>query len=327
MNPRRLLTHFFIAAGMLAAAYLVSARPAAKRPESDKPVLYRATGDELRQVAFAGSTATLTLEPRIDDRQQPYPWVTLTAEPATAISFRGNRHAAYVLQGYAPLRAIRTLGHLTPAQLREGGLDGSMGTVVIRTTSGEFRLTLGTDTVAGEGRRVLAPESGEAFIVPSELLPAPDRAVREMFDPALHSFAPDEISRMTIQSLGRVREALSVSHQEGPTPWSWREDPEHPRQELTSWAEHVDRMIARGPVATSVSGEPALTVSYFHAEQPRGFLKLWPCAAEERRVRCFGMTEHTVGLVELGAVAEQIINDAQRMLGASGGGAQARAVK
>ncbi len=327
MNPRRLMAHSFIAAAALAGAYLVSARPAAKHPEVDKPVLYRATADELRQVAFARSAATLTLEPRTDERQQPYTWVTLTADGRTPISFRGNRHAAYVLQGYAPLRAIRTLGRLTPAQLLEGGLDGSMGTVTIRTTSGERRLVLGSDTVAGEGRRALAPDSGEVFIVAGELLPSPDRAVREMFDSALHSFAGDEISRITLQSLGRVREALSVSHQQGPTPWSWREDPEHPSQELTSWAEHLERMIARAPVATEVSDEPVLTVSYFHAEQPRGFLKLWPCVPEERRVRCFGMTEHTIGLVEVGAVAEQIINDAQRTLGAAGGGEQARAVK
>ena len=327
MNLRRLVAHFCIAAAAVAGAYLVSARPAAKRPDADKPVLYRATADELRQIAFASPTAALTLEPRTDDSQQPYTWVTMTAERRTPISFRGNRRAAFVLQGYAPLRAIRTLGHLTPAQLREGGLDGSLGTVTIQTVSGERRLVLGTDTVAGEGRRALDPESGEVFIVAGELLPSPDHAAREMFDSALHSFAADEISRMTIQSLGRVREALSVGHQEGPTSWSWREDPEHPSQELTSWAEHVERMIARGPIPTDVSGEPVLTVSYFHAEQPRGFLKLWPCVPEDRRVRCFGMTEHTIGLVELSAVAEQIINDAQRMLGAPGGGQQARAVK
>ena len=327
MNLRRLLVHFCIAAAAGAAAYLVSARPAAKRPDADKPALYQATADELRQVAFATSTGALTLEPRTDDRQQPYTWLTLTAERRGSISFRGNRHAAYVLQGYAPLRAIRTLGHLTPAQLREGGLDGSLGTVTIQTTSGERRLVLGTDTVAGEGRRALSPERGEVFIVAGELLPSPDRAVREMFDSSLHSFTGDEISRVTIQSLGRVREALSVGHQEGPTAWSWREDPEHPSQELGSWAEHLERMIARGPIATDVPGEPVLTVSYFHAEQPLGFLKLWPCVPEDRRLRCFGMTEHTIGLVELSAVADQIINDAQRMLGAAGGGQQARAVK
>ena len=86
-------------------------------------------------------------------------------------------------------------------------------------------------------------------------------------------------------------------------------------------------MVARGPIAIEDSGDPVLTVTYFHAEQPRGFLKLWPCLDEGRLLHCVGMTEHTVGPVEMSQVAQQIINDAQRLLGPTGQGEQARAVK
>ncbi len=327
MNARRLAIHSFIAVAAVAFAYAVAVRSTAKHTEAERPLVYDIIEGELRQVEFARSGATLTLEPRLDERRERYAWVTLAPEGKRPVSFRGNRHAAHVLQAYLPLRAVRTLGILSPVQLREGGLEGSDETVTIRTGSGERHLVLGSATVAGEGRRALAPHSGQVFILADDLLPSPERAVREMFDPALHAFASDEITRMAIQALDRTREALSHPNQEPTTLWSWKEDPEHPSQELTSWAEHVERMGGRGPLLSDDPGDPVLTVTYFHAEQPRGFLKLWPCAHEERWVRCAGMTERTVGLVEMSPVAEQIINDAHRMIGVGGGSEHARALK
>jgi hypothetical protein len=266
---------------------------------------------------------TLTLEPRLDDQKERYAWVTVAPEGKRPVSFRGGRYASHVLDGYLPLRAIRSLGKLSPAQLEEGGLKSANETVTLRTASGERKLVLGSATVAGEGRRALAPDSGRSFILANDLLPAPERAAQEMFDPALHAFSNDEVTQVAIESLGRRREAVSQGKLDPPRFWSWREDPEHPSQELTSWAQHLERMAGRAPIVVDNPADPVLTLTYFHADQQRGFLKLWPCLHEERWIRCVGVTEHTVGFVEMGPVAEQIVNDAQRMLGVAPRGEQA----
>jgi hypothetical protein len=316
MNPRRLTIHSVAAVLALACAYAVAGRSSAKRDEVERPLVFDVRSSELRELQFARSSGTLTLEPRMDEQKARYAWVTVAPEGKRPVSFRGGRYASHVLEGYLPLRAIRTLGKLSQVQRQEGGLDGSTDTVTIAASTGERKLVLGSATVAGEGRRALASDTGQVFILANDLLPSPERAVLEMFDPSLHAFSSDEITRVTIASVGRAREAVVQGKLDPPSFWSWQEDLEHPSQELSSWAQHVERMTGRAPVVVDNPGEPALTVTYFHADREHGFLKLWPCLHEDRRIRCVGMTEHTVGFVEVSPVAEQIVNDAQRMLGA-----------
>jgi hypothetical protein len=172
----------------------------------------------------------------------------------------------------------------------------------------------GSADVAGEGRRVLDPSSGQVYIVSLDLVPAASRALPGMFDEALHRFAMDEITSIRIEVEGRTREALVGGRQDPPHFWSWKEDAEHPSQELTSWADHVERLNARFPLPSPPEYEPALTITYFHNEERRGFLKLWACAPSGREMFCPSATEHTVGTVDLGPAGEQIIADASRML-------------
>ncbi len=323
MNPRRLTFHTAAALVAVACAYSVANRSTSERPEMDPPPVFEVKDSELLELRFARGLTTLTLEPRLDDQKERYAWVTVAPEGKRPVSFRGGRYASHVLDGYLPLRAIRSLGKLSPAQLEEGGLKSANETVTLRTASGERKLVLGSATVAGEGRRALAPDSGRSFILANDLLPAPERAAQEMFDPALHAFSNDEITQVAIESLGSRREAVSQGKLDPPRFWSWREDLEHPSQELTSWADHLERMAGRAPIVVDNPGEPVLTLTYFHAERQLGYLKLWPCLHEERWIRCVGVTEHTVGFVEMGPVAEQIVNDAQRMLGVAARGEQA----
>ena len=323
MNPKRLTFHVAAALVAVACAYSVANRSTSERAEADPAPVFDLRDAQLLELRFARGLTTVTLEPRLDEQKERYAWVTVAPEGKRALSFRGGRYASHVLEGYLPLRPIRSLGKLSPTQLQEGGLTDASETVTLRTVSGERKLVLGSATVAGEGRRALATDTGRSFILGNDLLPAPDRAAQEMFDPVLHVFSNEEITQVAIESLGRRREAVSQGKLDPPRFWSWREDPEHPSQELTSWAEHLSAMAGRAPIVVDNPGEPVLTLTYFHAERQLGYLKLWPCVHEERWTRCVGVTEHTVGFVEMGPVAEQIVNDAQRMLGVAARGEQA----
>lgn len=319
MSSKSLAVHAAIALVSLSAAYAVFQRTGSRAAELNRPVILELSREQLKELRFGSGPTTVSLQSRADDRKESYVWVTVSREGHPPVSFRGGRYANRVLEGYLPLRAIRELGVLDPAQLNEGGLQQSTESVYVSTSSGERQFRVGTATIAGEGRRVLDPSSKRVYILPGDLLPKPERAMGEMFEMALHAFPSEEATRVAIESEGKQREALVGGRRDPPIFWSWKDDAEHPNQELTSWMEHLDRLMARMPaVASSDPGEPRLKVTYFHGDQERGFLKLWSCLRQERKVHCLASTEHTIGFVDVGAAGEQIVNDAGRILSSTG---------
>jgi len=319
MNSKSLMVHAAIAALSLSAAYAVSRRSAPRAAEVERPMLADVSREDLKELRFSGAQVSVSMQLRKDDRKESYIWVTVAREGHPPVSFRGGRYANHVVEGYLPLRAVRELGVLGATQLREGGLEQPVDSVHISSASGERELKIGTPTVAGEGRRVLDLSSQRVYILPTDLLPKPEKAMMEMFETSLHGFPLDETTRVSIESEGKQREALVGGRRDPPIFWSWKDDPEHPNQELTSWMEHADRLSAKMPAVTSSNpGEPKLTVTYFRGEQERGFLKLWSCLHEERKVHCLAATEHTIGFVDVGGAGEQIANDAARILSSTG---------
>ncbi len=319
MNSRSLFVHTAIALISVSGAYAVWKRSGPRAAEADQPVVVALSREELKELRFTAPQLNVSLQPRKDDRKEGYVWVTVSREGHPAISFRGGRYANHVLEGYLPLHAIRELGALGPAQLKEGGLEQPGESVHISSASGEWDLKIGTATVAGEGRRVLDARSQRVYLLPNDLLPKVDRAMGEMFETDLHGFPTEETTRVAIEYEGKQREALVGGRHDPPIFWSWKDDPEHPNQELTSWMEHLDRLLARMPAVTSSSpGEPELKVTYFRGNQERGFLKLWSCQHEERKVHCLAATERTIGFVDVGPAGEQIASDAGRILSTTG---------
>ena len=79
----------------------------------------------------------------------------------------------------------------------------------------------------------------------------------------------------------------------------------------------MERLIARLPAGVSTNpGEPKVKVTYYRGD--RGFLNLWDCVREERKVHCLAATERTVGIVDVGVAGEQVENDASRILSSAG---------
>ena len=319
MNNKPLYVHTAIAVVSVSAAYAVWQRSGPRPVEADQPVVAPLSRNELKELLFIAPQNTLSLQPRKDDAGENYVWVTVSREGHPPVSFRGGRYANHVLDGYLPLHAIRELGTLGAAQLKEGGLEQTNESVRISSASGQRELKVGTATVAGEGRRILDTGNQRVYLLPADLLPKAERAMGEMFDTELHGFPADETTRVAIEFEGKQREASVGGRHDPPIFWSWKDDAEHPSQELTSWMEHVDRLMARMPAVTSnPPGEPKLKVTYFRGNQERGFFKMWGCQSEERKKHCLAATERTIGFVDVGPIGEQIANDAGRILSTTG---------
>lgn len=284
-----------------------------EKPPKPPPIVAAASSDG-GVVSADGGTGTIAAAATADTdagTTVPSPAVATqtppSPEPRTR-EYRANEATARVLERVAPLRAVRSLGKLSPEKREELGLADSERVVEIVTSTGTHRFrasegSVGTPYLESE-------EDGRVYIVKSTLLSDLEYAQSRLVDRSLHTFRDSGFDGITI-TVGDKRRTLQRSGDKLVTSPGGASD-----DFATNWHDRIWRMIGvdvlgRGEVPAAGEPQVRVRVDYLDGDETIGHIELAEAGKD-----IFARTEHTAGWVRLHGNAAQIVAEREKIVDA-----------
>jgi hypothetical protein len=336
MNPRAAAVQGVLAALGLILAYTTWQREPERAP--GEVLVLSATRGEVQRVHYEDGTRATDVE-RGAGAAEPAIWIKQSASPdgkTPARALRGNEASEKFMDGFGPFRAARALGTLGAAKLKELGFEGSKKKLEV-TARGVKR----SFALAGPSYGAFYlkdDQDGRVYLVTGAPIADVDSVGARLVDRRLHDFAPGEFDAVTIIVGSKRRELVQpqppAQHAMGAR-LAGRQDPSKIDELASNWHDKLWRMAAvdalgRGEAPKSGTPEVALRLEYRWRGKPKGWIELGRVAAPAQAAmstpetkappagpELFGRSEHTVGWVALPASAEDVIKEAQKVVGGS----------
>jgi hypothetical protein len=228
----------------------------------------------------------------------------------------GNDLAERVVDRFAPLLAERDLGVLDAKKLEELGLAATKQHLSVEARGAQVRFSV--STAFGLGQPYLRDErSGQVYVLNGTLLSDLEAPAR-LVDRRLHAFEPDEFDRVTVKAGEHTRTLVAI-----PQPATYLPKLASPRTPTTpdvfakNWHDELWRLtptevLGRDELPPSGTPSVLVRVDYERRGAAVGFLELGKSGSDG-----YARSEHTAGWVKLGAQADSLVHDAERV--ASGG--------
>ena len=214
---------------------------------------------DVTQMRYEGKTKKVELVPKSDargryfvgtiDKETPAPRVSGDAgapEPAaaptrTVTSFVSIDAAEKLVAEYAPLKALRGVGHIGAEREAEFGFDKPEGTIVVTLSGAEKKLTIGGTTPGGADRYVRDEGSGEVFVLRGETVRGLDSADSRLITRDLHGWKDNELQSAHIVVGDKSRDVLRTDA-DGKRIWADPATPTQNDETIANWITKVDRL-------------------------------------------------------------------------------------
>jgi hypothetical protein len=252
-----------------------------------------------------------------DGGARPLPPPPLPPPPTREL--RGNERADKVWEKFTPLEAVRALGKLPDAKLKELGLDTSPKTLDVTVSGTSHRYHVNMPSPGFIGTYLLDEPTREVYLLPAGLLSEIEPSSTALVDRRLHAFKPTEVDSFVISLDGQKKEfVISDAAIPQTTKIAPKDHPDKPDDFAKNWHDKIwNRMIVTevlGKGEQPLKGEPsvALRIDYFMKGQPKGYLELG--RAPGVGVDVFGRSENTAGWVGLHAGVEELALEAKKLL-------------
>lgn len=214
MNARAVAIQGGLALLGLTAAYLTWQR----QPElqTGESFILDITKNELRKVVFEDefNHTRVELEQAKDDNGS-YISVLLKGEKSSSTAdapalLRGNDAAKTLYERFAPLRAMRALGVLDAAKLKDLHLDGPKKHLTVITRSGTHSYDLANPSTTSNDVYLRDKGDGRVFIVARPILVDFSNTSSSLIERRLHTFRVEEADRLTITA-GTAKNELRIA--------------------------------------------------------------------------------------------------------------------
>ncbi|HVU05173.1 MAG TPA: DUF4340 domain-containing protein [Polyangiaceae bacterium] len=333
--------------GLLVVASALAVRTwtydASKAPKHGETELWPGNPDQVQMVRFESKVGTMTLEPRRDsngsyfigvakknpppktDAQQPQGNESKPPEPAAPeepkiTKFIATKEGQELVEGIAPLRALRSLGKVTDAQKKEYGLDKEEGKIFVRTNGQERTLVFGSTTPGGTDYYARDLATGNAYVVSGSIFRDFTNADARLVEHRMHAFEDSAVKRVKITASGGSRELVRSTEKKDA--WTKPSAPADKDETATNWLSKVDRLRSTSYAGETLSPPPApadqiLKIEYFDERKPIGYLELVrkPGAGPDDKTEYVAKTELTRWWATLvRSQAEQIDQDLKSIL-------------
>lgn len=221
--------------------------------------------------------------------------------------YRANDSADKLVERFTPFMAVRNLGKLPDAKMKELGFEGTERQIELVTSKGTHRFLVASDNL-GSTPYVEDTETGRVYVVKSTLVSDLEFASSRLVDRKLHTFRDDEFDGISIESGGKTRNLVRAGDKLADSAQAT------PDELASNWHERIWRMIGmdvlgRGEVPAAGNPEVKVRVDYTDGGKPVGFIELATAGKD-----VFARTEHTAGWVRLHSGAEQIVDEAAKVI-------------
>jgi hypothetical protein len=222
--------------------------------------------------------------------------------------YRANDSTDRLIEKFAPLRAVRALGVLSPEKLQEVGLADARRTIEIVTASGSHRFKVASDALGASSPYVLDEHDGRVYVLRGTVLSDLEFAANRLVDRRLHAFREDEFDALLIRSGDKERRLVKAGDKLAAAPQ------QPPDEFATNWHERIWRtmgvdVLGRGESPASGAPKVELRLDYVRGNAPVGFIEMGKAGPE-----VFARTEHTAGWVRLHGGSAQILDEREKVV-------------
>ncbi len=214
---------------------------------------------------------------------------------------RASAEAQKVYERFAPLRAARALGQLSPEKLKEVGLADSKRRLAVTAGGVRYAFKVGTPT-SGLSTAYLESESdGKVYLLGGTSLADLAAAQGRLVERRLHDFKPSEVDGVVVKANKKQRDFNFSAGESGQNArLSPKDKPDTPDEDAKNWHDKLWGVLCietLGKGEVPFAGEPKVTtrVEYLSKGKLRGFIEL----GEVRPTELFARTEFTAGWVQV----------------------------
>jgi hypothetical protein len=241
------------------------------------------------------------------------------APPPPTRDLRGNERAEKAWEHFTPFEAVRALGKLSDAKLKELGLDASPKILDLTVAGTAHRFRVNQPTPGFIGTYVIDEPTREVYLLSAGILGEIEPSSTALVDRRLHAFKTVDIDSLSVTLEGQKQDfVISDAAIPQTTKIAFKERPDKPDEFAKNWHDKIwNRMIVTdvlGKGELPLKGEPnvVLRIDYFMKGQPKGYLELGK--APGALVEVFGRTENTAGWVGLHAGVEELALEAKKLV-------------
>ncbi|HEY2409452.1 MAG TPA: DUF4340 domain-containing protein [Polyangiaceae bacterium] len=303
-------------------------------PKPNDVLVWAGSPDAVSALSFEGKTRKVRLEPHKDDQGRWYvgtvdkdeappppahpPLAVDAGAPSASkhetVRFTGGKAADDLVKSLAPLHAMRAVGKVEGTRDEEFGLDKPEGTLKIMIGGKEQTLVIGGSTPTGS-ERYARTGSGEVFAIAGDIAQNLSFAESRLAEHDLHSFKPDEVTRVKISKAGKSREAVRIPEKnEG---WADATAPGKLDETLGNWMSKVNRLRANDfvekPSAPLAPDAALVHIDYFAGSKKLGYLELFRVPGEKGN-DFLAKTEYQRWYVKVPNTVDQIDQDLASLL-------------
>ena len=257
---------------------------------------------------FVGAVEKDKPAPRVDpDAGAPEP----AAADRTVTGLVSIGPAEKLLDLLAPLRALRSVGQVPADREAEFGLAEPEGTLTLTIKGADRRLVFGGPTPGGGDRYARDPQSGEVYVVKSDIFRNVDTPESSLQERDLHEWKDIEVVSARLTAGGKTRTIVRGGTEQKRF-WADETAKDTPDETLGNWMAKVDRLRpTEFPQTAPDPKETVVRIDYAGSAGPLGYIEVVRGPASDTgKPQYFVVTERTRlhGKVT-GTAAEQVEQD------------------
>ncbi|MBL8951320.1 MAG: hypothetical protein JNK82_11115 [Myxococcaceae bacterium] len=333
-----------LAATALGAAYLTWQRPKEAKTDNTVKVL-EASKTSLAKIRYEDATR-FTEVTRVVGDSEPVIWLkqgflegkapvfdagTPSADGGTVAAplppvatptreLRANERGDKTWEKFTPFEAVRALGQLSDAKLKELSLDQSPKLLTLTVAGTDHRFRVSNPTAGFVGQYVLDEKTKEVYLLSSGALSEVEPSSTTLVDRRLHAFKQPDFDAFTVtlpdgQKKEFVQTDASIPQTAKVAP---KASPDKPDEYTKNWHDKVwNRMIVTevlGKGEQPAQGAPLVMakVEYFSKGRPKGWIEI--ARVNQVATLMYARTENTAGWVALHTGVEEMILEAQKVV-------------
>jgi len=235
--------------------------------------------------------------------------------PIPPRDMKGNELAEKLLEKFAPMRALRSLGKQPPEKLKELGLDEPRRTLTVVQRGGRETVFKISNPVLGAGSPYLMGPDGTVYLVPSTNVSQLEAGQNQLVDRRLHTFKQTELDGVAVKAGDKQGELVQTADEQGAIHVAGKNKPEKPDDFARNWNDKIFRMSGLevlGKGETPAAGEPKVEghIDYLRHGKAVGWVDLARGVNGELYLR----TEHTAGWVKASGRADDVLGEIKKVL-------------
>jgi hypothetical protein len=290
---------------------------------SEKVDVVEVPKDSLRGLVYFAKTSTVEVSFKKDEAGKEYPWFAVE-QGKRKRSFAGNDKVKAMLDGFAPFKALRTLGKLEGAELKETKLEAPEKKLVLKLRDGERAIDVGGRTSGSRDHYVRPAGGKDVYLVASAVLGDLEFPEGRFMQRKLREEAVKDISKAVLSANGKTK-TIYQKNRLSPSDafWALESAPEEKNETVDNYVDKLEKLaatdFANDDEKYPREGTPILEVRWFGEDETKEInqTEIWKVEGADKKVEYYAISNATHVPVKLSKfAAEQVERDLGTVLAA-----------